>query len=210
MGIPANFQRGDKQRSRGKGAAVITTSLQLQKFSHALFRQARGEDGVGLRSQHATQWDMLAKPGLPGAWAAPLLPFLHSFALIFPIPTPPHMLPAYIPYTSTTFCLGTSPQPSLETHTLARIPGRQSSVNFPYQRHNLGISILSPDASFHLILQDFVSVRPLLSLPGVGDFTSQALLGEEGSAGAGIQPLLGKQNHEITPLWRTTLVNKYQ
>lgn len=129
MDIPVNFQRGDKQRSGGKGASVITTSLQLQEFTHAWFRQGRGEDGVDLRSQHTTLWaDVLAKPGLPGTWVAPLSPFPHSYnALIFPSLTPLHVLPAYIPYTSTAFCLGASPQPSFETRTLARQGGRQST-----------------------------------------------------------------------------------
>lgn len=45
-----------------------------------------------------------------------------------------------------------------------------------------GVSVLSPATGFHLILQGFVSLRPLLSLPVVGEVTPRTpeLLGEEG------------------------------
>ena len=119
--MSVNFQTGEKQRSSGKGASVIAISFQLQEFSHALFRKARGKGGVALRSQHATlRANALVKPGLPWVWVTFHFPF--PLPMLFPHPCnifisptafPPHMPPPCLtPLTGTTSCLGNSPQPS--------------------------------------------------------------------------------------------------
>lgn len=167
--------------------------MQLQEFSHGLFREARWEGGVALRSQHSMLWaDVLATPALPWVWVAALSPFPPP--MLFPNPcnafpysktstcAPPHLTPL----TSTTFCLGTSSQPSSKAHVLTRQWRRQSvgsvvPISFTSDMTRR-VSVLSPATSFDLILQGFMSLRTLLSLPGVGEVTwwTRELMGAEG------------------------------
>ena len=133
--MPVNFQTGEKQRSRGKGASVITISLQLQEFSHASFMKARGEDGVA--SEESTchtvsrrvseTWSSMglgrSPLSLSTSHALPPTLAMLSFRLVQSLPTcPHHARPSY----RTTFCLSTSPHPSSKMHMLARQRRRQS------------------------------------------------------------------------------------
>lgn len=90
-----------------------------------------------------------------------------------------------------------------------------SSANLPYRRHHLGISLLSRGASFHLILRDFISLRPLLSLPGVGDYPRHCGVGRALWEPAFHRPVPSASPRETKPQnsqvsWRMSLVNKYQ
>lgn len=128
----------------------------------------------------------LAEPGLLWVWVAPLSPFPPPMlfpnpcnAFISPTPVPPHMPPPCLtPLTGTTSCLGTSPWPSSKTHVLAGHRRRQSAgsagpISFTRDTTE-GLSVLSPSASFHILLQGFVSLRP--SLPGEVTPGTQELL----------------------------------
>lgn len=188
MDRPVNFQTGEKQRSRGKGASVTTLSVHCRNLAmlHLGKQEGKVVELWGANTRRCAHWaDAIANGGLPRVSIALLSPFpspmLSSHpcnSFISPTPIPPHVPPpGWIPLIGTTFGLGTSPQSSSKTHVLAGQWRRQSmgmAVPIFLARDTAcHVSALYIPARFHLILLGFMSLRPLLLLMDADEVTPQ-------------------------------------